>query len=78
MKFDISSAPTRSQALESITSRWPACSATEFVPLQNSLGRVVAEDLYSNNTLPVCRVSSLDGYAVRSSDFETGLPDTSC
>jgi molybdopterin molybdotransferase/putative molybdopterin biosynthesis protein len=77
MKIDISNAPTRTQALESITSRWPACSEIEYVPLQQSIGRVVAKELYSFNTLPVCRVSSFDGFAVRSQDFENGLPDTS-
>ncbi|MCF0121530.1 MAG: molybdopterin molybdotransferase MoeA, partial [Oscillospiraceae bacterium] len=76
MKVNMATAPTRSEALESITSRWPACTATELVPLENSIGRVTACALFSENTLPVYRVSAFDGYAVRSADFADGVPDT--
>ncbi|MEG0376381.1 MAG: molybdopterin molybdotransferase MoeA, partial [Raoultibacter sp.] len=42
-----------------------------------SVGRVLARDLTSSNTLPVVRSSSFDGIAVKSADFSRGIPDTS-
>lgn len=49
----------------------------EYVPLSQSYGRVLAEDIESAVTLPVERVSAFDGIAVRSGDFENGIPETS-
>ncbi len=48
---------------------------TELVPLGEAAGRISARALYSVNTLPVVRESSFDGIAVRSGDFENGMPD---
>ena len=76
MQFDIKQYPLRAEALEMIKAHWDPKPETEFVPLEQSLGRVTAEALYSRNTLPVCRASSCDGYAVRSGDFTDGIPDT--
>ncbi len=67
---------TRTEALELLLENWPLNAGTELIPLQQALGRVTAKDVYSQNTLPVCRVSQADGIAVRSADFSNGLPDT--
>lgn len=50
---------------------------TELAALEEAVGRVAAEDLYSVNTLPVYRSSACDGIAVNSSMFAEGVPDTS-
>lgn len=40
----------------------------ETVPLEQSLGRVLAEDIFANRDLPPYDVSAMDGFAVRSAD----------
>lgn len=40
----------------------------EHIPITNALGRVLAEDIVSDINLPPFANSSMDGYAVRSSD----------
>ena len=45
--------------------------------LDEAVGRVLARDVVSTNTLPVVRASSFDGIAVKSAAFADGLPDTS-
>ncbi len=68
---------TREEAINKLIQLWKPQSKTESVPLREALNRVCAADMYSKNTLPVCRSSKLDGIAVRFSDFENGMPDTS-
>jgi molybdopterin molybdotransferase len=41
----------------------------ETVGLEQSLGRVLAEDVRANRDIPPCDVSAMDGYAVRSVDL---------
>jgi molybdopterin molybdotransferase len=43
--------------------------AVETVPLQQTLGRVLAEDLFAQEDLPRFDKSAMDGYAVRSADL---------
>ena len=50
--------------LEHVTS-----SGTESVGLNESLGRVLAEDVYANRNHPPYDVSAMDGYAVRFEDL---------
>ncbi len=40
----------------------------EFLPIEDSYGRVLAEDIYSNENLPGFRRSTMDGYAVHAPD----------
>jgi len=47
---------------------------SEVVPLLNSLGQVLAEDVYSGINVPPADNSALDGYALRSSDIENASP----
>ncbi len=77
MKVDLKTAVTRQEGAALLLARWTPQPRVEHVPLSEALGRVAAEDLYSENTLPVCRVSACDGIAVRSADFEHGIPDPS-
>jgi molybdopterin molybdotransferase len=41
----------------------------EEIPLQQALGRVLAEDIRANRDLPPYDISAMDGYAVRSADI---------
>jgi molybdopterin molybdotransferase len=43
----------------------------ETVKLEQSLGRVLAEDIYSNRDQPPYDVSAMDGYALRSADLSS-------
>ncbi len=45
--------------------------AAETVPVADSLGRVLAEDLTARVTQPPAAVSAMDGYAVRGTDVAT-------
>jgi molybdopterin molybdotransferase len=49
--------------------------AAESVGLEQSLGRVLAEDVRANRDLPPYDVSAMDGYAVRSADL-ANIPAT--
>ena len=69
--------PSREEALADFFATWDVTYTTELVALDDAVGRVSACELRSSNTLPVVRASACDGIAVRSSDFEQGLPDTS-
>lgn len=68
---------SRKEALELFFDAWTPAREEEEVPLSEAVGRVLAKDLASKVTLPVYRVSGMDGIAVKSKDFEQGTPDTS-
>ncbi len=72
---EMSGFPERSKALEDFFALWEPERQTELVPLETAIGRITAGDLFSENTLPVARSSGCDGIAVRSIDFESGMPD---
>ncbi len=44
----------------------------EDVPLENALGRVLAEDIHANRDLPPYDISAMDGFALRSADLGGG------
>ncbi len=72
--------PSREDALADFFAAWePSAQSatTELVSLDNAIGRITAQNLVSQNTLPVVRASSCDGIAVKSRDFANGLPNTS-
>lgn len=48
----------------------------EMCPLDESLGRILAEDLISGVNLPPFRRSAMDGYAVYGADVAGALPET--
>lgn len=69
--------PSREEALADFFEAWEPVQETELVTLDDAVGRVLARDMVSSNTLPVVRASSFDGIAVKSAAFANGLPDTS-
>lgn len=77
MKFDSDKAVTRTEAMDLIFQNWAFKADTEVIPIQQALGCVTAQNIYSENILPVYRTSMLDDIAVRSADFVNGLPETS-
>lgn len=69
--------PSKEEALADFFKAWEPAQETELVTLDQAVGRVLARDMVSSNTLPVVRASSFDGVAVKSAAFANGLPDTS-
>jgi len=66
----LSVAAARRVVLESI-----AATGAEPVKLEQSLGRVLAEEVRANRDQPPYDISAMDGYALRSTDL-TGIPAT--
>ena len=48
----------------------------ERIPLLEALGRVLAEEIYSDIDLPPFTNSAVDGFAVRATDIEKASTDT--
>ncbi len=48
------------------------------LPIKQALGRVIAEDVTSEVTIPPYDNSAMDGYAVRSEDLKTASEDSPC
>lgn len=68
--------PTRKEALKRFFGVWNPKREKEIVPLTEAVGRVTAEDIFSDVTLPVKRTAGMDGIAVHSSAFSKGcIPD---
>ncbi len=63
--------PEARQCILSHVQRMP----TEAVPLQESLGRVLTEDIAANRNHPPYDVSAMDGYAVRFDDINRATHD---
>lgn len=57
------------EARRRIEAHMPVISETESVPLQDALGRIVAEDIISPVDVPGHTNSAMDGYAVRGADL---------
>jgi len=60
---------TPEEAIALILERVAPIRSRERVPLEQALGRVLAEDARSDVDLPPFEKSAMDGYAVRSADF---------
>ena len=69
--------PSMQKALEDFFAEWMPVIRTELLPIEETCGRITANALYSQNTLPVYRASSCDGIAVDSTRFANGAPDVS-
>lgn len=61
---------------EQIAAAWTPEQKTEQVRVEDAVGRVAAEDVYSLYDLPVLRASSMDGISVKSSMFGSGISRT--
>jgi molybdopterin molybdotransferase len=59
---------TAQQALDHLLSHAKPVTQTESVPMQASLGRVLAENVNSLVDVPPLDNTSMDGYAVRTAD----------
>jgi molybdopterin molybdotransferase len=66
---------TVDEALERVLSRITPLSA-EAVPVPQSLGRTLAEDIIASTNIPPFANSSMDGYAVRAGDVATSSPES--
>ncbi|MDR0840752.1 MAG: molybdopterin molybdotransferase MoeA [Christensenellaceae bacterium] len=55
---------TRAEALAAFRQRWNPALPVEEIAIANAADRVLAQDVASVNTLPVCRSSMMDGIAV--------------
>lgn len=63
-------------ALERILSSITPLAETETVPVRNSLGRILAEDIVSPINVPSGTNSAMDGYAISSADIPaTGIKE---
>ena len=51
---------------------------TENVLIDKSLGRILAEDIFSDRDYPSFNRASMDGYALRFDDFENGIKEFTC
>jgi len=65
---------TVEEALENILSNIQPLGA-EKVPILETLGRVIAEDIYAGRDIPPLDNSGMDGYAVRWEDIQDASPD---
>ncbi|MEM1485091.1 molybdopterin molybdotransferase MoeA [Oscillospiraceae bacterium PP1C4] len=77
MYLDSERFATRAQAIHDLLAQWSPALKTEVLPLEQVCSRICAQDLFSQNTLPVCRSAQADGIAVRFADFADGMPDSS-
>lgn len=50
----------------------------EMIKLDQSLGRVLAEDIFADRDYPPFNRASMDGYALRCIDFENGIKEFRC
>ena len=68
---------TKEAALETLFAQWQPKPETETVSIEETQGRVLAEDVFAAYTIPVVRAAMMDSVALRSADFANGAPDTS-
>ena len=61
-------------ALEHLLSRAQVIDRTETLPLERTLGRILAEDIRVPSDVPPADNSAVDGYAVRVADTVSGAP----
>lgn len=77
MYLNSKSFATKEEALYMFLKLWNPEVEKEIISIRDAQGRITSVNVYSKNTLPICRSSKLDGIAVRFSDFENGMPDIS-
>ena len=68
---------SREEIIDAVLSHWTVERQTEWVAVEEALGRVPAQAVCAQVTLPVVRASACDGVAVDSNRFAQGVPDTS-
>ncbi|MBV7276015.1 molybdopterin molybdotransferase MoeA [Clostridium sp. PL3] len=75
--FDFKNSKTKAEALSMLLEKCLFNKRIEIIPISEAIYRIPAQNIYSCNTLPVHRVSMMDGIAVSSSFFKDGMPETS-
>lgn len=66
----------REEAIKLMFANFTFSPSIETISVRNALNRVTARNVHSVHTLPVHRVSAMDGIAVKSQAFAGGMPDT--
>ncbi|MDR0500308.1 MAG: molybdopterin molybdotransferase MoeA [Coriobacteriales bacterium] len=74
MQFDTI---TRDEALQQLFAQWNPSPKRQTVAVNDAVGYICYEDIFSENIQPVFRASQMDGIAIKSKDFASGVPDTS-
>ena len=69
--------PSRGEVLSRLFAKWRAPIRTERVGTEDAIGRVLAADVFSLCEHPVFRASRMDGVALKSESFRSGVPDAS-
>lgn len=69
--------PSRAWVMETLLEKWNFTPECEQVPVEQAIGRVLAQPAYSQCTIPMVRASSMDGVGVVSAMFADGIPDMS-
>ena len=77
MTLKVVKRPTREQYIEIVLSKSEFNRRTEIVTLNESVGRVTANEIYSLNTLPNEPTSAMDGIAIKFDDIRSKDIDTS-
>lgn len=72
----VPNALTVEQALNNILCTVTSLTTTESLPIRESLGRVLAEDIVAQQDLPPHRNSAMDGYAIQFSDLSKNIPSS--
>lgn len=67
--------PSRETVLGTVFKHWRPEPSIEEVLVDDAAGRILAEDQFSDVTIPVVRASGCDGVALKSSMFQEGYPD---
>ena len=62
------------KARATLFARLGSVKGSEHIPLTQALGRVTAEPIYAQLSLPPFPASAMDGYAVRRKDFDEAKP----
>lgn len=75
--FEFKNSKTKAEALSMLFEKCFLQKQIEIVPISEAIYRIPAQNIYSCNTLPVHRVSMMDGIAVSSNFFKDGMTDTS-
>lgn len=62
------------EAIAHLLGKAPVITDTQFLPLTESLGRILAQDYQVPADVPPADNSAVDGYALRAKDYAPGQP----
>lgn len=67
---------SREKAVELMLAACDFDQKAEVLPIEQAIGRVLADDVYAKLDMPNCLTCLMDSVAVHYDDFENGMPDT--